>query len=556
MASRTVPFVEGGAVLGGEHNTGEKQESLRVDIMIFVHRWVWVMVAALHADTYPRQAGVDAEHYAFHIALSDTTDEIRGETTVEIRVLNAAELYLDFASGMTVDGVSSGAAPLAFEHRAGRLRIPLPSGGERRSVTVRYHGAPARGLRIGPNMYGERTFFSANWPDLARHWLPMIDHPYDKATSEFFITAPAHYQVVANGLLVETRDFGDGRRMTHWKQGVPIPSWLNAIGVAHFSVRHFGTAKGVPLSNWFFTQDRDLAAANFDAATRNAVEFFSDFIAPYPYEKLANVQATGFVGGMEHASVIFYDEKIFTRRRPLATLAAHEIAHQWFGNSVTEADWDDVWLSEGFATYFALLCVEHFEGRDSFISGLKRSRTTALVIEPKLPKSSVIHENLADMKTITSDLTYQKGAWALHMLRGLIGKEAFQAGVRDYYQQFHGRNATTADFQRVMEKHSGISLGWFLDQWLRRPGTPILEGTWRYDAAAKRVHVSLRQTQPGAVFRLPLEFGLDSDRLEKVEMNARGAEFTFAADQPPANVRLDPNTFLLATINFPTAPAK
>ena len=237
-------------------------------------------------------------------------------------------------------------------------------------------------------------------------------------------------------------------------------------------------------------------------------------------------------------------------------LVSHEIAHQWFGNSVTEADWDDVWLSEGFATYFALLCVEHVEGRDAFISGLKQSRTRALALEAKLPNSPVIHDNLADMKKITTDLTYQKGAWTLHMLRGLIGKEAFRAGVKDYYQQFHDRNSTTADFQRVMERHGGVSLGWFIDQWLRRPGMPALEGSWRYDAAAKRIHISLHQTQPGASYRLPIEFGLDGDRVEKVEMNARDAEFDFAADQPPAVLRLDPNTWLLATTNFPTAPAK
>jgi aminopeptidase N len=510
---------------------------------------------AMWGDTYPRQPGVDAEHYAFQIALSDTTDEIRGETRVDLRVLGAVELYLDFASGMSVDGVASGTTPLAFEHRAGRLRIPLPPGGERRSVTVRYHGLPAGGLRIGPNQHGDRTFFSANWPDRARQWLPMIDHPYDKATSEFFITAPSRYQVVANGLLQEETDLGDGRRLSHWKQRMPIASWLNAIGVAQFSVRHIGMAKGIELSNWVYPQDREKGIATFDMPTRNAVEFFTDFVGPYPYEKLANVQATGLTGGTEHASVIFYGEKSVTAK-PATNLVAHEIAHQWFGNAVTESDWNDVWLSEGFATYFTLLCMEHVQGRDAFVTGLKRSRVLIIGLEEKLPDTPVIHRNLTDTKKVLNRLIYEKGAWTLHMLRGLIGQETFRAGVRDYYQLYRGGNATTADFQRVMEKHSGISLGWFLDQWLRRPGMPVLEGSWRYDAAAKLVRVSLRQAQTGQIYRLSIEFSIDGDRLEKVEMNARHAEFTFAADQTPTAVRLDPNTWLLATTNFPTAPAK
>ena len=501
------------------------------------------------ADTYPRQAGVDAEHYAFRIALSDLTDEIRGEARVDFRVLGAGELYLDFGSGMTIDGVASGATALAYEHRGGRLRISLPAGGERRSVTVRYRGAPSGGLRIGPNLHGDRTFFSLNWPDLARQWLPMIDHPYDKATSEFFVTAPARYQVVANGLLQEETDLGDGRRMTHWKQSVPIASWLNAIGVARFSVRNFGSAKGIALSNWVYPQDREKGMATFDIPTRNAFEFLSDFVGPYPYEKLANVQAAGLNGGTEHASVIFYGEKAVTMK-PATNLVAHEIAHQWFGDSVTESDWDDVWLSEGFATYFTLLCVEHVEGRDAFMSGLKRSRAAVFGLEAKLPDTPVIHENLGDMKKVLNRLIYEKGGWTLHMLRGLIGMEAFRAGVRDYYQRYKGRNATTADFQRVMEEHSGIALGWFLDQWLRRAGTPAIDGTWNYDAGAKQVHVSLRQTQAGAVYRLPIEFGLDGDRVERAEMNMREAKFVFAAEKEPAAVRVDPNIWLLGTVTF------
>ncbi len=506
-------------------------------------------VLSVWADTYPRQPGVDVEHYAFRIALSDLTDEIRGEARVDFRAAGVSELYLDFASGMMVDGVTSGGTALAFEHRGGRLRIALPAGGERRSVTVRYHGTPAGGLRIGPNLHGDRTFFSLNWPDQARQWLPMIDHPYDKATSEFLVTAPARYQVVANGLLREEADLGDGRRMTHWRQSVPIASWLNAIGAAAFSVRHFGISRGIGLSNWVFPQDREKGVATFDVPTRNAFAFLSDFVGPYPYEKLANVQAAGLNGGTEHASVIFYGEKAVTLK-PATNLVAHEIAHQWFGNSVTESDWDDVWLSEGFATYFTLLCMEHVEGRDAFVSGLKRSRAAVIGLESNLPNTPVIHDNLSDMKKVLNRLIYEKGGWTLHMLRGLMGMEAFREGIRDYYRQYKGRNATTADFQRVMEEHGGMPLGWFFDQWLRRAGTPVIDGTWRYDAGAKQVRISLRQTQSGAVYRLLVEFGLDGDRVERVEMNSREAEFVFLAEKESGAVRVDPNTWLLGTIFF------
>jgi len=519
-------------------------------------RAAWILaVLTAWADTYPRQPGIDIQHYAFRIGLSDTTDEIRGEARIDFRVLNTKELFLDLGSAMTIDGISSGPSPLPYEHQAGRLHIPLPTAETHQSITVRYHGVPAGGLRIGPNMYGDRTFFSTNWPDLGRQWLPMVDHPYDKATSEFIVTAPSHYQVVANGLLQEQTDLRDGHRRTHWKQGIPIASWLNAIAIAQFSVRHIGTQKGIELTNWVYPQDREKGIAAFDIPTRNAFEFFSEYIGPYPYEKLANVQAAGLIGGTEHASVIFYGEKSISAR-PANTLVSHEIAHQWFGNSVTESDWDDVWLSEGFATYFALLYTEHFEGRDAFAAGLKRSRATVIASEEKNPNSPVIHRNLADTKKVLNLRVYEKGAWILHMLRGLAGPEKFRAAIRDYYQRFRGGNVATADFQRIMEEHTGLSLGWFVEQWLQRPGLPVIAGSWHYDAAARQIQVSLHQSQSGPVFRLPIEFGIGADRIEKMEMSTRDATFTFPAEREPAAVRLDPNTLLLANITFPTVPAK
>jgi hypothetical protein len=317
-------------------------------------------LSALRADTYPRQPGIDVEHYIFRVTLSDDTDEIAGETTVTVRVKDGTrELALDLAAPMMVSDVS---AP--YRREADRIVMTLPAG-ELQRVTVKYRGKPTEGLKILKNKYGERCFFSANWPDLAHQWLPTVDHPYDKATGEFFVTAPAHYQVVANGALEEEIDLGDGRRLTHWNQKVPIATWLYNIGVAQFATRHFGRAAGVPLQTWVYHQDRDAGIATFEEASRRAVEFFSSHVGPFPYQKLANVQAAGMGGGMEHASEIFYGEKGVTGQ-PAYGLVAHETAHQWFGDSVTEKDWDDVWLSEGFATYFALLASEHYDGRDAF----------------------------------------------------------------------------------------------------------------------------------------------------------------------------------------------
>jgi aminopeptidase N len=512
-------------------------------------------VSFAFADNYPRQPGIDVQHYIFRVSLSDDTDEIVGETTADLRFVaeSVSQVALDLASpkdgkGMTVTSVTSGAEPAKYTHAADRLTITLPSAphaGERRQFTVAYHGVAATGLHIAKNKFGDRTFFSWNWPTLARQWLPVIDHPYDKATSEFLVTAPAHYQVVANGLLVEELDLPNGRRMTHWKQSVPIATWLNNIGVARFASRHFGTAAGVPLQTWVFPQDRENGIVTFEEPTRRAMEFFISHIGPFPYEKLADVQVTQMGGGMEHASAIFYGENSVSGR-PAYGLVAHEISHQWFGDSVTEKDWDDAWLSEGFATYFAALATEFYEGRDAFATAMKHSRTAILGMEKRTPNVAVIHDNLPEIQNGRAPLAlvYQKGGWSLHMLRGVIGTAKFWAGIREYYRRYRDSNASTDDLRRVMEEVSGTDLAWFFTQWLRRAGSPSVEGAWKYNATSKKVELELSQMQPGDPFRLPMEVSVGG-KLERIEMTARTQKFELADDRDPGSLELDPNVWIL-----------
>ena len=513
------------------------------------------LTSIAYADTYPRQP-IDALHYAFHLTLSDSTDEIQGQATVDLRFLesNTKSFALDLTSpSMQVTAVTSvDGTSLTYSHQDSRLLINLPTPstiGERRQFRIAYHGIPAAGLRIINNKYKERTFFSENWPNQARQWLPMIDHPYDKATSEFLITAPARYQVISNGLLMEETDLGDGRRLTHWKQSVPIASWLNAIGVAQFSVRQFGMAKGIPLSTWVYYQDRNQGITTFDLPTKQAVEFFSDYIGPFSYEKLANVIAAGLNGGTEHASAIFYGEKTIADK-PATNLVYHEIAHQWFGDAITEKDWDEVWLSEGFATYFTLLGVEHYQGRDAFLSALERSRKAIFDLETRLPNSPVIHNNLSDMNKVLNRLIYEKGGWTLHMLRSKMGDEKFQAGIRNYYRRYRDANTTTAEFRQVMEEHSGLQLTAFFDQWLKRAGVPQVEANWTYNATAKKVVIDFLQTQPGAPYILPLELSIDG-KLLTFEMTNKTGRFETLVENLPKSVVIDPNvrTLMKAKIN-------
>ena len=522
-------------------------------------------------DTYPKNQNIDVINYHFRLDLSDTTDEITGEATIDVKFLvdGIQELRLDLINaskelngkGMSVNRVTSEGKAVQYRHKNNAVFIILPSvskANQRGKYTIFYKGIPATGLKIGNNKYNERTFFSDNWPDKGRNWLPTVDHPSDKAMCEFIVTAPNHYQVVSNGLKLEETDLPGNQRRTHWKQSVPIASWLYVLGVARFAVQYVDEFDGKSIQTWVYHQDRDAGFYDFGEVTKKALAFYSDAIGPYSYEKLANIQSNSVSGGMEAASAILYSENSVSGDRSVRwrNVVIHEIAHQWFGNAVTEKDWDEIWLSEGFATYFTLLFIEHQYGRDAFVEGLKSSKTSVDAFYLKNPDYRLIHDNLKDMKDVTTSQIYQKGSWTLHMLRGAVGTENFWKGIRIYYRQYRNSHATVTDFRRVMEEVSGKDLSGFFEQWLYKPGTLKYQGNWRFDVNKKQVTIMLDQVQKdGSIFKMPVEIavyypGQSKPQMQTVQADAKSKIFSINVNGEPEKVVLDPNMWILMDADF------
>jgi len=521
-------------------------------------------------DNYPKNPDIDIQHYRFALILSDDSDEVRGEAEIDVLLkkngitrlrfdlINKSTAYAD--KGMTVTDVTVNGQLLVHIHENDVLFIDLPkpsAADEKIKITIQYAGIPATGLIIGPNKYNDRTFFSDNWPNKARHWLPTVDHPYDKATSEMIVTAPVRYQVISNGLKIEESNLENGMKRTHWRQSVPIATWLYVLGVAEFAVQYVDTFEGKSIETWVYKQDREAGFYDFAVPTKDALEFYNEYVGPYAYEKLANVQSNSVGGGMEAATAIFYDSKSVTGQRTerWRNVIIHEIAHQWFGNTVTEYDWDDVWLSEGFATYFTLLFIEHAYGKEEFIKGLKASRETIFNFYQTNPDYRIVHHNLTDMSKVTTIQTYQKGAWILHMLRCRVGDEAFENGIQSYYKKYMNLNATTADFIREMELVSGEDLSSFFKQWLYQGGNIELNGNWRYDTKAKKIMINLSQVQNKYMFTVPIEVaifekGNPTPYIKTITSDKTSGQFEIAFDKLPERIELDPNTKLLAKWNF------
>ena len=529
----------------------------------------WIASACAQPTRGPAarpQPGIDVQAYDFALALSDTTNRIVGTATVRLRVttdtLSAVRLDLvgreaAAGPGMEVASVTARGRAVPYRHTNDILRIRPPAGlakGRSHTVRIAYAGVPADGLIIGTNQHGDRTFFGDNWPNRARHWLPVVDHLSDKAPVEFRVTAPARYEVVSNGALVRDSTHGD-RRTTHWRSTVPLPPKVMVIGVSDFAVDTAGTVDGVPVQSWVYPEDRGVGFADLGQAPP-ILRFFEARLGPYPYPKLANVQSTTRYGGMENAAAIFYSEQAVADGEDSTPLLAHEIAHQWYGNTVTEADWPHLWLSEGVATYLTGLYLEHARGPAALRRYMDRARTQVARYHAQHPDTPLVDTTFSDPNELLTTNPYQKGAWVLHMLRQRIGTETFWNGMRAYYERYRHDNARTRDFRAVMEEVSGQNLTPFFDRWTRRPGHPVLEGTWRHDAATGTCAVTLRQTQAEAPFRVPVEVAVetaDDTTRTTVQADGRTTRARLDCPQPPAAVTLDPHARLLAELSLTEA---
>jgi len=523
--------------------------------------------AGEYRDSYPRNESIDMLGYVFELTFSEDSDVIRGRTTARARVQESgqSELRLDLvqasgdSKGMNVSAVESDGAALEFRHESDQLFVDLgreASQGELVEIVVSYFGLPAAGLVIGPNKYGDRTFFSDNWSSRVRNWLPVVDHPSDKATTEMIVVAPNQYQVASNGTVVETTNLGDGTRRTHYVNPVPTATWLYFVGVAKFAVQRVDTFEDVPIETWVYWQDRDKGFYDFAEPSKKVLAFYSDLIGPYVNSRLANIVSNATPGGgMEAASTPAYSDKSVSgeRTRRWQHVIIHEIAHQWFGNAVTQVVWNDVWLSEGFATYYTLLFREHLYGHDDFIDGLKASRQTVASFYEKDWDFQIVRDHIEDLNRVSGPMMYQKGAWILHMLRAKLGAETFNAAIRSYYAEFMNRNAQTADLRRHMEEASGVSLKSFFDQWLFQGGIPELRGSWSY--ADGQLTARMEQAQETYRFEvdvdLEIEFADSTSQMMVLPVGSDGeGVVSLEVDLRVVGVTVDPRTHLLATWDF------
>jgi len=423
---------------------------------------------------YPQlgNGGYDALHYTIDLVVDVESNTITGTATISIQaVQNLSTFNLDF-SGFEISQVLIDDVAANYKRQGDELTIIPPESlwnGETFTATIAYSGEPepirskALPIRMGWTHF-DAGIYVASEPDGAASWYPVNDHPLDKATYTLRVTVPEPYVVAANGLL-EDKIKNEDNTTYVWESINPMASYLVTVDIAEFIIQTEEGPNGLPIRNFFPPELADDAAFDF-GRTPEMIDFFSEVFGPYPFEAYGAVIAD-FPAALETQTLSLFGYQHVSGTRESENVVAHELAHQWFGDSVSLAKWRDIWLNEGFATYAEWLWLEHIEGADALANNV--DRIYGFVSErgmrpPGTPPAS----------NLFNGSVYIRGALTLHALRLTVGDEAFFEILRTYPQRYHYGNATTADFIAVAEEVSGQDLDELFQSWLYEEAVPEL----------------------------------------------------------------------------------
>ena len=520
----------------------------------------------------------DVRHITMNLAVDLDAQKVEGSITHLLTPTRPGQetLELDCGAAVTVKGVVETTRPdqpaLKFEHdrETQRLRIDLGrvvKPGETLAVRIDYLARPNRkGLFfIEPTAEQPdlpRMVWSQGQPEDNRQWLPGHDFPNDLATTEMIVTVKQPNFALSNGILTRTGANPDGTTTYHWLMRQPHVGYLITLVVGEFNV--YADRHGdLPVDYYVLKTVDEPTARAVLGRTPAMIAYFERMLGvKFPYDKYAQVCLPEFTMlGMENASATSLADSILVD--PIARLEkdsddliAHELAHQWFGDLLTCADWTHLWLNEGFATYAEGLWAEEVGGDDGLRLTMEEKLAEYVLIE-RFNSRPQVANGYDDPMEVFDHVAYNKGGLTLHMMRGLIGDAAWWQAVRDYVRGNQFQNVVTADLQEAFEKASGQRLDWFFEQWTLSRGHPTLRTSYEYDPEQGVIRLRVQQTQRISdevpVFRIPttvaISYGLDRVETVPVVLDQADQEFVLTARSEPRNVEIDPMDWVLKQMN-------
>jgi aminopeptidase N len=427
-------------------------------------------------------SGYDVASYELSLVVDPALDDIEGVVGILSQATQDLRSFSLDLMGLKVGGVTVNGTEAEYRREGQELIIscPEPLGeGETFSTEVRYSGTPeamkdAESFAIGWQHVGD-VIYTLDEPQGAATWFPVNDHPSDKATYLFRITVPKPYVAAANGVLVDTVAERADRTFV-WEMKQPLASYLATVSVGEYTLEESAAGNGVPIRDYFAPELAKEAETAF-ARTGEMLAYYSELFGPYPFDAYGVLVPDVETGAaMENQTLSLFGSDLLKNRMsdPVAgpMYLSHELAHQWFGDSVTVGLWKDIWLNEGFATYASWLWLEHDQGPETLTTMVRQS-LDMLGGDTEPPGDPGVDE-------LFGESVYQRGALALHALRLTVGDEVFFRILREWVSRYQYKNASTEDFvalaQEVARGVPAADLAELFDAWLYDDKVPDLPG--------------------------------------------------------------------------------
>ncbi len=499
---------------------------------------------AAQADKTANQDLFDVHHYNLELTVDNNAQTLSGVVTATAEVTGASlsTLELNLAAGMNVSAVTAGGASTSFSRSGDLLSVTLDrtyATGETVTVGVTYNGNPA-GEAFGWSSHnGLDMTWTLSEPYGARDWWPCKDLNTDKADSvDLVITVPNDMTVASNGVLLSDVDDGTWRTF-HWHSNYPIATYLVSLAIYPYQVYsdwYTPLAGGDPMEVQFFVYPDHFTTVQTDyARTVPMIGAFAAAYGEYPFvnEKYGHAEFT-WGGGMEH-------QTLTSMGGWSMDLISHELGHQWWGDMVTCADFSHIWLNEGFATWGEAYWAEQNTGFGDY----QNYMAAAAYYGP----GTIIVEDPANENIFDSNLSYNKGSWVVHMLRGVLGDADFFAGLQLYRSNHLYGTATTADLQAALESISGRDLSAFFQQWIYGEYFPVYQLSWAVGPGVEEITVTIEQVQTNAgVFTMPVPLRITTDQGTvdvRVENDQLSQTFVIPVTGVVQGVDLDPDHWIL-----------
>ncbi len=466
------------------------------------------------------------------------------------------QISFDVSSNLTIDSVVYKSKQISFDQNNEMVNISFPNiinTGQIDSVSVYYQGEPPSNgfgsFETGTHN-GTPVLWTLSEPYGSRDWWPNKMSLSDKIDSiDVYITAPDPYKAASNGILKSSSSF-NGWSGFHWKHRHPIASYLVAIAVTDYSIysNYVPMPDGSQLEvlNYVYPESLTDAQTNTPGIIP-IIQLYNNLTIPYPFanEKYGHAQF-GWGGGMEHQTMSFMKNFGFG-------LMAHECAHQWFGDHVTCGSWEDIWLNEGFATYFEGLCQQNINPGNWYNWRIGKLNN----ITSNTGGSIMVDDTTSVNRIFSSRLTYNKGAYTLHMLRWTLGDEIFFNSIKNYLNdtKLAGGFAKTPDLIAAFENESGKDLSTFFDQWYYKQGYPIYDLKLTQDGVGgnKKLRIYQTQSHPSVGFfemAVPVQFFLNGqDTILRFDHTYSGEIFDITLTGTIDSIKFDPDLWLISKNN-------